>query len=328
LSIYFEDLGEPVAESIDAADTVCFFKFGTAFATASVFMFVVGIGCKHGFDIAQYTLEKPRQSTVKLNTQYVNCWEDHTHFSVLYRVLEGIDNTLDIHQKATPQDVLLERLHDYHGPPYIVILDEADQLDTIDVLYELLRTRRLPFILITNDNDTLIPRFDERLASRLRTATRIQFDPYSFDALTSILGDRVRGGSTPTPTDRQLEAIADAAAGGARVAIGTLRQAAQRATSQSTDTITDTHIEAAVPDAKVEIKQENLSRLTRHQRVLYDIIHDHTTIDPRPLYEQYSAEVGSSKTRRMVRNYLSKLEHHNLISAIGNDRGRKYSIVD
>jgi orc1/cdc6 family replication initiation protein len=279
--------------------------------------------------IAQYTLEKLRQSTVELNTQYVNCWEDHTHFSVLYRVLEGIDNTLDIHRKSTPQDVLLERLHDYDGPPYIVILDEADQLDTTDVLYELLRTRRLSFILITNDNDTLIPRFDERLASRLRTATRIQFDPYSLDALTSILEDRTRWGLHPdTITDRQLETIADAAAGDARVAIGTLRQAAQRATSEHTDTITDTHIEAAVPDAKAEIKQKNLSRLTRHQRVLYDIIHDSGTVTPGALYERYTDQVDDAKTKRMVRNYLQKLAQYNLISAQGTDRARRYSRIN
>ena len=60
--------------------------------------------------IAQYTLEKLHQSTVELNTQYVNCWEDHTHYNVLYRVLEGISNTLDIHRQSTPQDLTIIHL--------------------------------------------------------------------------------------------------------------------------------------------------------------------------------------------------------------------------
>ena len=48
--------------------------------------------------IAQYTLDKLHESVINLNTQYVNCWEDHSHFDTLYRVLEGVGQTLDIHR--------------------------------------------------------------------------------------------------------------------------------------------------------------------------------------------------------------------------------------
>lgn len=278
--------------------------------------------------IAQYTLDKLHQSTLKLNTQHVNCWEDHSHFSVLYRVLDGIDHTFDIHRQSTPQDVLLERLHDYEGPPYIVILDEADQLDTTDVLYELLRTHRLSLILIANDQDAITTRFGERLTSRLRTATRIEFDPYTVSELVSILEDRVRWGLRPgVISEAQLRMIADAAVGDARVAIGVLRQAAQRAVSTGSEEITDAHIAEAVPEAKAEIKQKNISRLTRDQRVLYEIIHDTDTIAPGDLYEQYSDSVENPKTKRMVRNYLEKLEHYNLIKSLGSNRGRRYKPI-
>jgi orc1/cdc6 family replication initiation protein len=277
--------------------------------------------------IAQYTLDKLHQSTLELNTQYVNCWEDHSHFSVLYRILDGLDKTLDIHRQSTPQEVLLDRLHDYDGPPYIIILDEADQLDTTDVLYELVRTRKLSMILIANDPDVMYTRFDDRLDSRLRTATRIEFDAYSIDALTAILEDRARWGLHPDAvTTEQLQWIADAAVGDARVAIGTLRQAAQRADRES-ETILDEHLEAAVPEAKAEIKQKNISRLTRDQRVLYNIITDTDSISMGDLYDQYSAEVENPKTKRMVRNYLQKLTHYNLIESIGEHRGRRYQPV-
>lgn len=275
--------------------------------------------------IAQYALKKLRKSTLELNTQYVNCWEDHSHFSVLYRILDGIDHTLDIHRQSTPQDVLLDRLHDYDGPPYIVILDEADQIDTTEVLYELVRTRRLSMILIGNDIDSMFSRFDERLSSRLRTTTRINFDLYSIDALTSILEDRVRWGLHPDAvTDEQLEWIADAAVGDARVAIGVLRQAAHIAENGQRDTLTDDDLEAALPKAKTEIKQTNISRLTRDQRILYTIIQGTDSISMGDLYEQYAAEVANPKTKRMVRNYLQKLTHYNLIESIGKDRGRRY----
>ena len=147
-------------------------------------------------------------------------------------------------------------------------------------------------ILIANDEDILVSRFDKRLAGRLRTAPRIEFDPYSVDALTAILDDRARWGLHPDAiTTRQLRMIADAAAGDARVAIGALRQAAQRAKNTS-ETITDEHIDAAVPDARAEIKQKIISRLTHDQRVLYEIITDAGTIEPGDLYERYASQVG------------------------------------
>jgi hypothetical protein len=45
------------------------------------------------------------------------------------------------------------------------------------------------------------------------------------------------------------------------------------------------------------------------------------------LYDQYTAEVENPKTKRMVRNYLQKLTHYNLIESIGKHRGRRYQPV-
>lgn len=66
----------------------------------------------------------------------------------LYRILEGLDQTLDIHRQSTPTDELFERLQDYDGPPYVVTLDKADQLEDTDVLYELYRTPTVTMVLI------------------------------------------------------------------------------------------------------------------------------------------------------------------------------------
>ena len=78
--------------------------------------------------IVQYMLDNLREAVIALNTQYVNCWEDYSRYKTLYRILEGPNKTVDIYRQSTPTDVLLERLHDYEGPPYVVILDEVDQL--------------------------------------------------------------------------------------------------------------------------------------------------------------------------------------------------------
>jgi Cdc6-like AAA superfamily ATPase len=84
-------------------------------------------------------------------------------------------------------------------------------------------------------------------------------------------------------------------------------------------------IQNAVPETKSEIQQQTLDRLTEHQHVLYDIITEHDTIDPQALYTEYQDRVDDPKTRRTVRNHLSKIEHYSLITADGNMKARTYS---
>lgn len=276
--------------------------------------------------IANYTLEKLRESTIDLNTQYVNCWEDHSRFDTLYRTLEGVGSTLDIHRQSTPKSLLLERLHEYDGPPYVIILDEVDQLDDPGVLYELYNTPRISLVLIGNDDERFLSRVDERVASRLRTATRIPFRPYSEHELVGILTDRARWGLHPeTMSGEQLRGIADAAGGDARVAIGILRTAARHADEEGADGITTDHIADAIPEAKAEVTQKNLEMLTTDQYAVYTTITEHGEITPGKLYDAYCERVYEPKTKRMVRNYLQKLRHYNLITATGDDRGRTYS---
>lgn len=277
--------------------------------------------------LAQYTVEQLREEVIDLNTQYVNCWEDHSRFKTLYRILDGIGNTLNIHRQSTPTDVLLDRLRDYDGPPYVVILDEADQLETKDLLYDLRRVRNLNLLLIANEETDLFAHLDERVASRLQPCTRICFDTYSDEDLVSILQDRVRWGLHPDViTSKQLRDIADAAAGDARVAIGVLRVAARAASHDDAHGIRHEHIKTAVAEAKAEIKRKTEEKLTHHQQVLYDIITERGEVAPGPLYEAYAERIDDPKTKRTMRNYLKKLEHYNLITAVGNDGGREYHL--
>lgn len=278
--------------------------------------------------IAQHTVEHLREEVLDINTQYVNCWEDYSRYKTLYRALEGLDQTFDVHRQSTPTDELLDRLHDYDGPPYVVILDEVDQLESPDVLYDLYRTRRLSMILIANREEELFTNLGGRLNSRLKTSTRLEFKPYSNDALTSILRDRVRWGLRDNAiTDENIETIADGAAGDARVAIGILRSAARKATERGRDRLTNELIENAIPSARAEINRKNVEKLTPDQKALYDIITEHGQVAPGDLYEEYRNRVDEPKTERTVRNNLKKMRHYNLIRAEGENRGRTYCSV-
>ncbi|WP_336037701.1 Cdc6/Cdc18 family protein [Halobacterium yunchengense] len=275
--------------------------------------------------IAQFLVERLREEVVDLNYQYVNCWEDHSRFKTLYRLLDGIDRTVDIHRQSTPKDVLLERLRDSGDTPYVVILDEVDQLEDKSLLYDLYRIPHFTMILISNDEDDLFVSADDRLRSRLTDCERIHFRPYHESELVAILSDRVRWGLTDDVIDTsRLELIAANAGGDARVAIGILRRAARKARTSPADKITADIIEDETPEAKAEIKQRTVDRLTSDQQLLYDIITEHKEIPPQDLYDAYCKRADDPKTKRMVRNYLSKLEHYNLITSEGNTKARIY----
>lgn len=275
--------------------------------------------------LAKYTVEQLHESVLDLTSQYVNCWQHHSRFKTLYRVLEGLGNAVDVHRQSTPTDELIDRIHAYNGSAYVVILDEVDQLTDTNVLYDLYRAQGLALILIANRETELFAQVDDRVASRLQTATRIHFDVYDTDALVAILTDRVEWGLRDDAiTTAQLETIAEAAAGDARVAIGILRGAARQAVQDGADTITDAHIEETIPHAKAEIRRKNVEKLAPDQRLLYEILREYGETEPSDLYEAYQEQADNPKTERTVRNHLQKLRHYNLVQAEGEGRARTY----
>jgi len=82
--------------------------------------------------LAKYTAEQLRQEVLDVEYQYVNCWQNFSEFRTLYSILEGLGKNVDIHRQSTPRDELYDRLRQYEGPPCVVILDEADQLEEKD----------------------------------------------------------------------------------------------------------------------------------------------------------------------------------------------------
>jgi hypothetical protein len=69
--------------------------------------------------------------------------------------------------------VLLDRLREYDGPPYVTILDEVDQPDETDVLCDLYRIPDLTMTLTANRKEELFAEFNSRVRSRLTSSTRV-----------------------------------------------------------------------------------------------------------------------------------------------------------
>lgn len=209
-----------------------------------------------------------------------------------------------------------------------MIFDEVDQLEDKGILYELDRLPQLSFILIANREDELMAGLDDRLASRLRASERIRCSRYTVDQLVDILRERATRALVPDAIENsELELIADAASGDARVAITTLRIAARHTEQESDSQITAEYIECALPKARQELRQNSLDALTPHQRAVYDIVEEHGQISPGSLYQEYLTRVEDPKADRTIRSYLQKLERYNLVTSEGTTRDRSYSCV-
>lgn len=274
--------------------------------------------------LARYTAAKLTEQTLDVHTQYVDCWNHSNRFRVLLDLLDGVGPTHDIHRN-TPHDELLARLEEL-DTPYVVILDEADQLTDKELLRELWALPALTFILIANDAQEILNPLDERARSRLRSAMRVSFDRYSHDELVAILRKRVAAALTPDAIAApQLDQLADAAAGNARDAITFLRQAAKEAQWDGAETITDAHIQTAIPAARDTLRQRSLDTLSADQRLLYDILLEAGAMPPKTLYERYRTRASEPKSKRTVRKYLRKLEQYNLVDSEGDGPSRRYA---
>lgn len=275
--------------------------------------------------IARATLDRLQEQVLDVHTTHVDCWLHTSDFRVLYKLLEPIGTTYDIH-RSTPLDELLERLEGIEKP-YLMILDEVDQLDDLSLLRRLYGIPQVTMVLITNHERDLFDPLDNRLQSRLRSSEHVQFDKYMHNELVAILSDRAEWGLDPdVVTDSQLARMAQAACGNARDTIGILRSAARRAERDGSEHIRDEDIEEAIPEARAELRQKSLDRLSSHQLAVYQVLRDAAELMPKEIHARYEERVEEPKSKRTVRKYLGKLEQYNLVESEGRGPSRTYAI--
>ena len=234
-----------------------------------------------------------------------------------------------IHRTGTPTDELVEKFEQkIRSRPSVVILDEADQIEDERILYDMARYTRTGLIMIANQENVFY-NIDERIRSSLSSRKNIRFRAYETDELLDILKDRRKWGLKQDAIKTgQLRKIANRANGDARIAINSLRIAAEEAEEQGSEKILDEDVEAAIPEAVEQDQSESLEKLNEDQRILYDIIKQEDKIKPRDLYDRYSEKADEPKVERTLRNYLRKMENYRLIESTGKGTGTKYKLIE
>jgi Cdc6-like AAA superfamily ATPase len=276
-----------------------------------------------------HLLDGLRAERGDVTTLSTSCWTNSTKHAVLYGLLSELGATRSLNPNGPSSTALLDHLETTLETPAVVVLDEVDQLTELEILFDLYQSDGVTLVLISNTDNEFFARMDERLRSRFQHATRVEFDRYRTDELVGILSQRVRAGMRPSAvTESHLHAIADAAIGNARDAIQILETAARLAERRGQESLSDDIIAEAAPKARATLHEQTVERLSGHQLTLYEIIEEAGEIKPGAAYEQYQDAVEDPRSKRTVRNYVTKLAHYDLIEIVGENRGRLYRHLD
>lgn len=160
---------------------------------------------------------------------------------------------------------------------------------------------------------------EDRIKSRLN-ARQIEFNPYSVQDLVYILRQGAELALAPgTWAPRILEQIAKLAEGDARVAIQTLRNAAQFAEDSGSKAIGEEDVKKGWNNAK-DLKRTYLIRkLTEHHNFLYQIVRDRKQILSGELWQAYLKECRQLHRKpvapRTFFAYMNKLCELDVVTA-------------
>lgn len=167
----------------------------------------------------------------------------------------------------------------------IVCLDEADQLKDTSVLYNLGRSGT-SVVLVAN-NEYFFATLDPRISSSL-WVKRIHLKKYNASELIDILKERSEYALRPNVIDNLvLRIISQIADGDARVALQTLRNAAKIAEKKNLERITIEEAKEAVKDARLSKRAYQVSKLSVHERMLYNILERNGKMKSGKLYDEY-----------------------------------------
>lgn len=274
--------------------------------------------------MARYVVKELKKEKF-VQSSYVNCFSQKSTFEVFYELL---DEKITTPREGTSTQQVIQKFEEKtRKNPTVVILDELDQLNEDETLYELSRFTNTAIIFIANDSN-VFGHFEDRVQSRVSGTSRIRFKKYSKTEIFDILKLRRKHGlKKDSITDKQLKTIAGDAKGDARVAVNTLRFAAQEAENQGKSQITEKILQEAVSDAFNEERLKSLEQLNKHQKAVYNILEENREMKMSELYKEYENTVEDSRTKRTLRRYLNKMEVYNIIKAEGEKKGKKYSLL-
>lgn len=257
--------------------------------------------------------------------------------TILREAINQHPKGVDVH-RGTPTDTLPGVLRDTVSDPYILVLDEADDLPATNTLDMLASVPDVVVVAVAHDSEAWLADIDQEFRALFAGDHHISLDRYTPTAVADILEPRVRYGLEPGAVTRdQLVTVGDLVAGVARLGVQTVRCAAEVAAEQHRDSITDGNLVDGKHRAHEEIRESHLRSLPYHHHVLYEVARALGPVKSDDVHARYDAIAPAAYSdrpvepigRRARRTKLDKLREYGLIEwedLPGNRR--RYEVVD
>lgn len=276
----------------------------------------------------RYALEQMGQTIDGGQTAYVDAWDQHRAARTLYALLSELAPSTGAYHSESPTQDLLDGIRNAVDDSAVVVVDEADMLQKRSLLLELHHIEGLQLVLVANRDEDIVDGLGPAQRRALQGGERLDFDPYSIDALVDILRPRADEGIYGRVSDDVLESVAELADGDARNAIKCLEMAVRLADERDVEELEGELIDEAMQRAKTFVRQKASERLRREEHIIYDIVREAGSAQMGEIYRTYEAEVDAPKSQRSVRKWLRKMRDYNLIQTEGQTADRVYEYIE
>lgn len=260
---------------------------------------------------------------------HVNCRKHNSFYSILDFILNdlrvGFGDQRD-------RSVKLEKLQRHlKGRPVLIILDEIDflpQKEMNSLLYSL-SFGKIGLVCISESREPVLS-LNGRTNSRIQPHI-VEFTRYSPEEIAEILQERAFAALIPKSwSPHALKRIAQLAKGDARIAVQTLRSAAELAEAQGSPVISADHIGKAFSNTSAIKRHYTLNKLGDHYKILYSLIEDSGSVLSGQLWGLYQKECKAKAlepvAKRTFSYYLNRMMRLKLIEAKrARVRGHVYS---
>lgn len=270
------------------------------------------------------TVDENSDDPEDITTTHIDCWDFSSSASILKKLLKGLG------QGAQPSNTagyeLRDHLRNCLDYPYIVILDEADQIDDDQIFKTLHAIPEITLLLIINEYRPFLNSLEPSVESRLNGYQAIKFGKYNHDQLAEILTRRIEQGVHPGVVDETIVSLlVDVSENDARRAIDNLRKAIKKTEQRGQDSVTPAIVHEVVPETERELLNKTFSKFTRDQRILYKIlVEDGGEMRMGSVYDEYCERVSEPKSKKTATRNLKKMTHYHAVDYRGKKSARRY----
>lgn len=194
----------------------------------------------------RWVLRDLEEQTEEVYTLYVNCWQKNTSYKILVELCQQLGYQFT--QNKNVDDLLNIVKNIVNKKMAVIVLDEADKLQELDIVYNLLNELyKKTVVLITNYKEWH-SKLEPRITSRLQ-AEEIEFQTYNYSETAGILKHRTEYAFVANTWEEEaMQTVVKQAfeMKDIRAGIYLLREAGRIAEEQSSKKVLTEHAQKAV----------------------------------------------------------------------------------